>query len=187
MTSRRQFEEICMALAAGIGKPMQRDTVRAWYVLLGDLPPAALQAAATRALCEAEYPVIPPVGRIRRFAIEFLHGVPITPEEAFQRVRAAISRFGLDRQEKAREALGLAVWRAVQGIGGWQRVCDSPVDRRDVLFAQFRDSWLRLQDREQMLARLPAAVRPRVAGDRDDPTSIAELLPAANHFQGPPF
>lgn len=158
------FEDFCKCTALleiGTGKPMTAEQVELWYELLGDLPLNSLQAAIKRALLENEYPVIPPVGRIRRLASEHASGIPIDAEQAFARVREAISQFGWPDPGKAAEFLGPAIWSVVQGVGGWQRICDSPPDQRQALFSQFRDGWQRAAARQQRDNLLPEDVRPQ--------------------------
>src|SRR5690348_7985347 len=57
-------------LGAGCGKELNKDGLRVYYDLLGDLPLTALQCAAKRALLENAFPVFPQVGTLRKLATE---------------------------------------------------------------------------------------------------------------------
>ena len=142
----------------------------------------SLQAAIKRVLLEREYPGLPPIGLMRRYAIEAAHGVPISAEQAFARVREAISRFGIYEPAAAAEHCGSEIWQAVQGIGGWNRICDSPPDQRQTLFAHFRDGWHRSQDSRQQNLRLSEDVQPQERIPYNGPTPQAPVRLLADSF-----
>lgn len=149
-------------LEAATDKAFTDAQVTVWFDLLGDLNGQHFLAAVKRALLESEFPGLPPIGRIRRYATEAAVGVPESPEAMFERVRAAISQHGYCDPVGASKLLGPTLWSVIQGIGGWERICDSPIDQRATLFAQFRDAWNRAAERAATNARLPEDSRPKL-------------------------
>jgi hypothetical protein len=147
-------------LSAALGVEIDGRTSEAWYLVLRDVPSDAWICAVTRYLAEDEYRGLPPVGKLRRLAVEAVRGTPPDPEVEFGRVRRAVQRFGYMDPAGAREALGPTVWQAIEGIGGWSRVCESPVTQRPALYAQFRDAMSAVVAREESQARIPEFARP---------------------------
>lgn len=176
--TKREFLTTLAVLEAATGHSFTTEQTQAWFVLLQHLTADAMQTAVKRVLMEREYPGLPPVGLIVRYAAEATQGIPLDPEQAFQRVREAITRFGYYQPGDAAKFLGSEVWDVIQGIGGWERICDSPVDQRQSLFAQFRDGWTRQQTRIQDQLRLPSDVRPqqRLTGESPKPHPSIRLL-----------
>jgi hypothetical protein len=157
-----EFSAVMAYLGEGTGKPLSVPGAEVYFDLLGDLPAAALQVAARRALLEGQFPVFPPPGVLRRLAVEALmagRGDP-PPEEAWDLVRQAISAFGYYRGEAAMGWLPPLVWRAVKSLG-WLAMCDST--EPEILRAQFRRAYESLYERAHREALLPAHVRAALA------------------------
>ncbi|MGD9857313.1 MAG: hypothetical protein AB7U20_20415 [Planctomycetaceae bacterium] len=175
--TRAEFTPCLAVLSAATGHAFTADQATVWFDLMRDLDVAALQAAVKRVLLEREYPGLPPLGQIRRYATEATHGTSVSAVRAFARVHEAISQFGYLDPAGARKYLGPEIWAVVQGIAGWDRICDSPIDQRASLFAQFRDGWNRQEDRRANQLRLPEALRPtdRI-GERPEPHPAVRLL-----------
>lgn len=161
--TKREFLVCAAVLEAGVGKPFTPEQADVWFELFQDMPAEAFRDAVKRCLLESEYPGLPAVGKVRRYCTEAMVGIPETPEAVFERVRKAVSVFGYPDPLGAMNALGPAVWSVIQGIGGWERICDNPVDQRATLFAQFRDAWKVAAERAATQARLPEDLRPRVS------------------------
>ena len=70
--SREEFAQIAAYLSLAVNREMPKAQVEIYFDALGDLPAAAVRAAARRHLQESEYPVVPAAGRIRRLALEEL-------------------------------------------------------------------------------------------------------------------
>jgi hypothetical protein len=47
----------------------------------------------------------------------------VSPEIAWEQVTRAVKRFGWPNMEQARETLSEPIWRAVQNVGGWDKIC----------------------------------------------------------------
>jgi len=87
------FAEALMILASGLNIKIPEATQSTWYELLRDIPETALRAAVVRHLTSSESPFLPPVGLIRRYAIEWQHGALLTAGEAWQQFRAITAKW----------------------------------------------------------------------------------------------
>ena len=47
----------------------------------------------------------------------------VSPETAWEQVTVAVRRFGWPNMEQARSTLSEPIWRAIQNVGGWDKVC----------------------------------------------------------------
>jgi hypothetical protein len=168
--TKREFLICAAVLEAGAGKPIGQDQADVWFEMFQDIPADVFRDAVKRCLLESEYPGLPAIGKVRRYCSERMVGIPETPETVFELVRKAVSRFGYCDPLGAAAELGPAVWSVVQGIGGWERVCDNPVDQRATLFAQFRDAWKAAAERAATQAKLPEELRPAIADSRAQAT-----------------
>lgn len=162
--TRKQLLAAMALIEKAHGKNLTEDQVGVYFELLGDLDAEHFVCAVKAHLMENEFPGIPTVGRLRALASRFRDGSRVAPEEAFQEIHKAIVRFGYMRPMEAEKALGAEIWSVIEGVGGWQRFCDSPVDQRASLFAQFRDAWNGAQDRIERVARLSDDLRSRLVG-----------------------
>lgn len=152
LTAVREVEIAC-------GKEIPLRLAQLWWKHLNDLPLGSVIGAIDWTISERKFHGLPMVGEIRSKAVELMQGPKMTPEEAFSLCRKVASRYGLMQATEARETLGEQVWKALDGIGGWKRFCDSPVDERAALYAQFRDAWQRQLERDQSLAIMPKRLR----------------------------
>jgi hypothetical protein len=59
-------------------------------------------------------------------------------QEILASIFHAISWFGYTNPQGARRIIGEIGWKAVNSMGGWQRLCDSPADDASILRAQLR-------------------------------------------------
>ncbi len=149
-------------------------TVGFWQELLGDCPAELVIAAAKRAAVKKAF--MPSISELRQEVADALMQQEgrLTAGEAWAKVKKAISDYGFYRPEKAREALGEEIWRAVEMTGGWGEICMNEAGS-GVLSGQFvkRYEAAQQQRKEQML--IPAQLREemkRLAGE-------ALLLPEA--------
>src|SRR5262249_9799575 len=139
--TREEFAVVMALLASATGKAIDDKQAEVYFELLGDLPAEALRFAAKRALLESAYPVLPPVGVLRKLAVEATNGCDRepTPDEAWNIVRRAIRDFGYRHQEEGIESLPAGpIRRAVQCLG-WQSLCDST--EPEICRAQFRKAF----------------------------------------------
>lgn len=52
-----------------------------------------------------------------------------TPDHAWEMVGIAVRKFGWTNQPKAKETLPASVWRTIQAMGGWLKLCQTPSPR----------------------------------------------------------
>ena len=82
--------------------------------------------------------------------------------EAWARVKGAIGRYGWNRGEEARAALGEDIWRAVQMIGGWVEICVSD-EPETVRSAQFERRYNAMIQQQGEKIQIPESVRTDMA------------------------
>lgn len=180
--TKREFLTCAAVLEAGVGKPFTPDQADVWFELFQDIPGDVFRDAVKRCLLESEYPGLPAIGKVRRYCSEAIVGIPETPETVFEKVRKGVSQFGYCDPRGAAAFLGPQIWSVVQGIGGWERICDSPVEQRATLFAQFRDAWRVAAERAATQAKLPEDLRPAITDSSANPAvkALASRLGIVN-------
>jgi hypothetical protein len=160
--TRTEFNAIAVSMAAIAGKSMPVEQVDGYFGLLRDLPFAAVELAAKRALLESQYPMIPPVGVLRRLASAALAPPDSLWGEAWEQALQAVRRYSLDEEYRALESLPPLVARAARAVG-WRALCDSNPANCSTLRAQFRDVYTSFTRREEAEQRLPSPLRAAVA------------------------
>src|SRR6516164_1588903 len=153
---RHEFGCIIAYLEAASGKPMSAEQARVYHDLLGDLPADVLLIAAKRAIVESQYPTIPPVGVLRRLALEVSRPDRLAPMEAWALLAKAIRRFGYYREEQGLASLPPDVRQAAECLG-WRSLCDATEE--GVIRGQFCKTFEQLQKRADTVALLPEKVR----------------------------
>ena len=148
------------------------DQIGGYFAMLQQFSGSSVMAAVERYIREGQYPTLPPIGTLHKYASEFERGLSMTPEQAWEIVQQAISRYGYPQPDKAREHVGSVIWETIRGLGGWQTVCDTPSSQATTMRAQWRDAWLRAANRRETLAALPESIRPKINGI----TEAAKLL-----------
>lgn len=154
-----------LSSAAGSKVDPSREQAEAWYDLLGDLPADVLMAAARQAMVEHEYPTLPPVGMIRRLAVELIR--PATSAvDAWNDVLSAVRIYGIDRRRKGLATLPPDVARVADSL--WEIICDCPDASLTFVQKQFTEAYQAVSAQAERQALMPPAVR-----------SLAEGLAAA--------
>lgn len=157
---REDFACFLAYLGSAVGKSIGGEQAEVYYDLLNDLPLAALQIAAKRALLESRYPTLPPIGTLRALALEAMKPARQSPEEAWETVRKALARYGYCREIEGLDSLPEDARRAAECLG-WQTLCDST--EPEVCRAQFRKAYESLAERKQRVELLPTAMRETIA------------------------
>jgi hypothetical protein len=88
----------------------------------------------------------------------------VSAEKAWEAVSEAVRRFGWNNQERAFETFSGPIRRAINSIGGWQKVCQTELGREwDFLRKNFMESFEEFgrEDKDQTL--LPTTVLNRLA------------------------
>jgi hypothetical protein len=92
----------------------------------------------------------------------------IGAETAWERVSEAVKRFGWSNKEKAFETFSAPIKRAVDNVGGWQRICQTPLGNEwGLLRKNFMDVYEELSQAEQEKVLLPNTVLKRLAEMQD--------------------
>lgn len=136
-------------------------TVEAWFALLQDLNFEIARAAVKKVIAESEFPAIPPVGKIRRTALDFLNGYRLTAPEAWGLVLKAIKQHGYYGGAAALAGLPAGIAQVVQWMG-WAEICHS--EKPDVVRAQFMRMYEIQELRSRETAELPPGVKEMVKG-----------------------
>jgi len=181
-----KWRDCAKLLEVATGKRFERAQLDGYFSLLERFSDNAISAAVQRYVSTSQYPTIPAVGLLVQYASEFENGQAMTPEQAWEIVQQAISRYGHPQPDKAREHVGGVIWETIRGIGGWQTVCDTPASQATTMRAQWRDAWLRAANRRDTLAALPESIRPRVNGITESVANLAATFsPAIEHKRTP--
>lgn len=87
----------------------------------------------------------------------------ISPEKAWEAVSEAVKRFGWNNQERALKTFSGPIRRAVESIGGWQKICQTPLGREwDFLRKNFMESYNEFGQEDKDQAILPVSVFKRL-------------------------
>jgi hypothetical protein len=150
-------------LAAASGKSPSEEQTAVYFDLLGDLPLEALQLAAQRALLESSYPTLPPVGVLRKLAVEAMAGSDRQPtaDEAWGEVCRLIRDYGLMQGFEVVDEMPDGPLRRTIKALGWASLCDST--EPEIARAQFRKAYEALREKSDRLALLPPDVREMLA------------------------
>ena len=161
--SSDDFRPILAFLQTETNRKFDELAVKVWFDGLQDLPTDAVKAAARRFVIEdGEWLSL---AKIRRLAIEHIHGKLPGHGDAFELVMKAVRCFGSVDSKTALTKMPPIVRLAVLHCGGFGVFCDSPPDERNTLRAQFRMAFDGIAKREEQFRSLPVALRPRLATD----------------------
>lgn len=176
MADPREFAEIMAFLSALFPHHNTTDaTIQAYYAILSDLPGDVLKAAVEH-IASQDGRWFPSAGKLRAAAFELMQHQDGAPSamEAWGEVSAAFGTNGRDRlPEWTHELIGLAV----QDVGGWRGLCDSPIEMVASDRARFVQAYEGRVRREQTDTRMLPGVRQvveRLAMDRPVLTAGAE-------------
>ncbi len=163
--TRRDFDELA---------------VKVWFDGLQDLPTEAVRIAAKRFVIEdGEWLTL---AKIRRLAMEHIHGKLLDHGDAFELVMKAVRCMGSYDSANAMAAMPPIVRLAILQCGGFGVFCDSPPNERNTLRAQFRMVFQDIAEREEKFRALPEAIRPRLANELQSsalafvPSQLAERV-----------
>lgn len=146
------------------GNPRFNPTERVqamWCKMLTDVPADALSAAfeqfaATQKTWSTQTPPPPSVGDLRDLALGVTQGETPTVADAWNEVMDKITRSGNWHTPTWSHEL---IERTVDGMGGWQVMCQMPVDETATWRAQFRDMFNAYVARADADAKLLPEVR----------------------------
>lgn len=158
-----EMAKIAAYISAAIGKPILKPQLEVYFDALKDLPADVVQQAAKRAVQEQQYPVIPLIGVLRKFASEAVNGQLPSWSEEWQTVIKAISRYGIYRKSEAMQSLSPLTADVVRSLG-WDVLCDIHTEDRSVVAGQFRMAYESRAARDSNQKALSEDVRPKITG-----------------------
>lgn len=83
----------------------------------------------------------------------------LSPEIAWEQVTNAVRKFGWPNMERARASLSEPIWRAIQNIGGWEKICRTELGQPwDFLRKNFIQVFEDFTGNDQSQALLPINV-----------------------------
>jgi hypothetical protein len=161
MVTKADFGLAMAYIAEGCpgAKPLSRNGMEVYFDCLSDLPLAAIQVAAKRAVLEHKYATFPPVALLRSFATEAVAGVEMTAGEAWKLAWRAIGRIDLEvpgQLERETKNLPVLVLNAMECFGIPTLIAAEKVE---VARAQFMRIYSDLAAREHQAKILPASLR----------------------------
>ena len=130
--NRKEFSRLGMALKTFYPRDNLLATpeqIELWYRVLQDIPYLVAETALKMWVCEEKWP--PTIAELRAMAAELTGNDVPDWGEAWNLVTKAVWRFGYPHPEEAKEMIGPTGWKAVQAIGGWQRLCESDNEATD--------------------------------------------------------
>jgi hypothetical protein len=136
--TRQEFAAVAAFLTAGCGKVLTDDAMRVYLGLLHDLPVEAVQIAAQLALLESEYPVFPPVGKLRKGADEAMDWAAwaLPPEQAWLIIEQALAAHGEEGYYTLPEHIRHVI------AFSWSELCSDSSDKnREKRRARFMSSY----------------------------------------------
>jgi hypothetical protein len=137
---------------------MQRDV---WQMAFDEVPfDDVLTAFKAWMATEPFPPVIAQINRIIKRANN--PSAFESAENAWEKVHKAVKKFGWCNQEKAYETLSPNIQRAIQYIGGWQRLCSAEGKEWDFRRKDFIDIFEEFTEKTQKRELIPADVLKRL-------------------------
>lgn len=140
--------------------------IETWALLLQDLDPALLRAAAVRYCQTNEFPPTP--GAIRKLAVPAL---AMSAEEAWEQI---LKRKGTRDQVMDRSGLPDSAMRALQAIGGRQTLWNARTTDMGTIRSQFMRSYNAFEGRIEDTHERLAAGYPELES-RDDALTLEEF------------
>jgi hypothetical protein len=144
MMKRTEFAQAMAVLQAAIGKEsIAKETVEAWFLILGDLTAEQFKMGIITTLRSHEFHGLPPVGLIRKNAGAVSIDSADRAVVAWWRVKSAIATHGSYESVVFDDPLINATIRA---LGGWIEVCGTESGENfDVwLFRRFKEMYATL-------------------------------------------
>jgi len=164
---KKVFASILMALKAGYPRyELQSETIDFYFAILGDLPQDLLKAATLEYARREKW--FPTAAELREQAFDIVDSAEgkIGASEAWGLVISQVRKNGYYREPEFDEPL---IYRALDAVGGWRRVCMTPEDVVGVTEARFLEAFKQFRNEERTERRMLPQVREvvkRLAADR---------------------
>lgn len=172
--TRAEFNPIMAMLIAGVSPkvPPTKEQMAVYFDLLSDLDAEVLKAGVRQVLIEHQYPTLPPVGMIRKFATTLSRPPAIASADAWDMALRAAQKHGLgtstkfragqlpklvDHEAEALRELPGPVAYAVRRFG-YRQICDATEKDIGIVRAQFLRCYEQFAEKEQHEALMPPSV-----------------------------
>ena len=111
----------------------------------------------------AQEPFPPTIAGFRKVITKIKHPeLFISAEKAWEEVAKAVRKFGWPNQEKAMETLSSNAKRAIQNIGGWQKLCSADSKEWDFRRKDFLEVYDEFEKESQNQKLIPQHVIKRI-------------------------
>lgn len=138
--TKNDAASVLAVLSAGVGVSVTKEQAEVYYSALRDIDAETLREACRRALLLHEYRSLPPVGLIRREAMELIHGRVPGVDQAWDMVQRMVRVWDQYEPERCRKALAALV-EPVQTVV--KRFGAGAIVSGEIEFPQFRDAYQR--------------------------------------------
>jgi hypothetical protein len=130
--------------------------INSWHRFFHDIPYQVMLLAVEKHCFTNDWP--PTVKQLREAALAILKPqAPVTPFEAWEKVRKAIPKFGYMREKEALESFDATTRRIVKTIG-WLNLCKATDERQDFQRKEFIENYKEFGTTEHDKYILPAGM-----------------------------
>ncbi len=176
-----EFAQIMAFIEATSGKTLPKESIKAYYECLKDLPVEVLQIAAKKVVMEHKWASFPTVAELAQAAAETKQGCvsELSPAEAWEKAWRAVSNIDLEMEhtiEQACKYLPPLVYEAMRAFGLPALVCGK--DPVGVVRGQFLKIYEQLAARDRRQALLPDSLKREIAeiGKQNKPAQLGETV-----------
>ena len=168
--TEQEFVVAIAPLVTIVGKPMSKEMLEAWFLMVGDLEPADLRRAVVVTMREYQYAGFPPVGLVRKNAGASQGTLQSTDRAtvAWSAIKSAIATVGGYRSVQFDDPI---VTASIRALGGWARFCDCESGEKF-------DVWLRKEFEATYRAMVVTGV------DADQAAPLAGIIEADRSAHG---
>lgn len=156
---RKEFSTWAMALKTFYPRDQLLPNTQAmelWYAQLRDIPNDVAELALHKWVATNKWP--PTIAEIRETAANITHGDSLTWGEAWEKLKAAVRRYGMNRQQEAMESFDPLTRRAVECFG-YREFCLASTESEMADRAHFQRIFETLARRENTRQQLPPALQ----------------------------
>lgn len=132
-----------------------------WYSQLQDIPYEIAEVVLNKWVAINKWS--PSISEIRQQAAQLTLGELKDWGEAWETVMYAIRHYGSYQVQEALDSFDPATKKAVDGLGGFLKLCQTESDKMHVERANFRDLYNQAIEREKERAQLPPRVKELMA------------------------
>lgn len=176
---RKEFSAFAMALKTFYPREQllpNDQAMQLWYAQLRDIPDDVAQLALHKWVATNKWP--PTIAEIRETAANITHGDSLTWGEAWEKLKAAVKKYGANGQREAMESFDPLTRRAVECFG-YREFCIASVETEMADRAHFQRIFETLARRENTRQQIPAALQSAIStlqirGVNGEPLKLGE-------------